>query len=101
MGSSLKFQLTTTEVETVREAINHDPRPEVRQRATAIHLLYLNHKPAEVAGMIAVTPATIYNWWQRWQSNGLEGLANRSKSGRPSKADADYINLLSHCSKEL
>ena len=33
MGRSLKFQLTETEVETVREAINHDPRPEVRQRA--------------------------------------------------------------------
>ena len=44
--------------------------------------------------MIAVTPATIYNWWQRWQSNGLVGLANRSASGRPSKADADYIDLL-------
>jgi hypothetical protein len=65
MGHSLKFRLTETEVEAVREAMNHDPRPEVRQRATAIHLLQLNHKPAEVAEMIAVTHATIYNWWQR------------------------------------
>jgi hypothetical protein len=44
--------------------------------------------------MIAVTPATIYNWWQRWQNNGIEGLANRAKSGRPSKADAAYVALL-------
>jgi transposase len=94
MGHSLKFRLTETEVEAVREAMNHDPRPEVRQRATAIHLLHLKHKPAEVAEMIAVTPATIYNWWQRWQSNGIEGLANRAKSGRPAKADAAYIALL-------
>jgi transposase len=57
-------------------------------------LLHLNHKSAEVAEMIAVTPATIYNWWQRWQNNGIEGLANRAKSGRPSKADAAYIALL-------
>lgn len=94
MGHSLKFRLTETEVEAVREAMNHDPRPEVRQRATAIHLLHLNHKPAEVAEMIAVTPATIYNWWQRWQNNGIKGLANRAKSGRPPKADAAYIALL-------
>lgn len=94
MGSSLKFHLTEAEVEAVREAMNHDPRPEVRQRATAIHLLHLNHKPAEVAEMIAVTAATIYNWWQRWQNNGIEGLANRAKSGRPSKGDAAYIALL-------
>jgi hypothetical protein len=53
MRSSLKFQLTETGVKAVREAMNHDPRPEVRQRATAVHLLHLNHKPAEVAEMIA------------------------------------------------
>lgn len=96
MGSSLKFHLTETELEAVCEAMNHDPRPEVRQRATAIQLLYRNHKPAEVAEMIAVTPATIYNWWQRWQSNGVEGLANRAKSGRPPKADASFIAFLVH-----
>jgi transposase len=94
MGSSLKLQLTEAELKAVREAMNHDPRPEVRQRATAIHLLHLNHKPADVAEMTAVTPATIYNWWQRWQRNGIEGLANRAKSGRPSNADARYIALL-------
>jgi transposase len=54
----------------------------------------LNHKPAEVAEMIAVTPATSYFWWQRWRSNGIEDLANRTRSGRPSKADAAYIALL-------
>jgi transposase len=94
MGSSLKFHLTDTELEAVREAMNHDPRPEIRQRVTAIHLLHLNYKPADVAEMIAVTPATIYNWWQRWQKDGIEGLANRAKSGRPSNADAHYIALL-------
>ena len=54
----------------------------------------LGYKPADVAEMIAVTPATIYNWWQRWQRNGVDGLANRARSGRPSKADAQYIALL-------
>jgi hypothetical protein len=62
MGSSLKFHLNEAELKAVREAMNHDPRPEIRPRATAIHLLHLTHKPADVAEMIAVTPTTIYNW---------------------------------------
>ena len=74
--------------------MNHDPRPEVRQRATPIHLLHLQHKPAEVAEMIAVTPATIYNWRQRWKKGAIEGLTNRAKSGRPAKADENYTALL-------
>src|SRR5689334_18877187 len=94
MGSSLKFHLTEEELEVTRETMNHDPRPEIRQRATAIHLLHLNHKATGVAEMIAVTPATIYNWWQRSQRNGIEGLANRGKSGRPSNSDARFIVLL-------
>lgn len=94
MGNLTEFQLNKSELELVHDAMNHDPRPEVRQRATAIHLLQLQHKPAEVAEMIAVTPATIYNWRQRWKKGAIEGLANRVKSGRPSKADEDYIALL-------
>ena len=94
MGKLTKFQLSKSEVAIVREAMNHDPRPEVRQRATAIHLLHLKHKPSTVAEMVAVTPATIYNWWQRWEKGAIEGLANRAKSGRPSKADENYIALL-------
>jgi transposase len=88
------LHLTEAELETVREAINHDLRPEIRQRATAIHLLHWNYKPAEVAEMMDVTPATIYNWGQRWQRNGIKGLANRAKSDCPSNADARYIALL-------
>ena len=72
MVNSLKLHLTEAELETVREAMNHDPRPEIRQRATAIHLLHLNYKPAEVAEMTAVTPATIYNWGNDGKGTGLK-----------------------------
>ncbi len=79
--------------------------PKVRQRATAIHLLYLGHRSTEVlylghrstevAEVRAVSLVTIYKWWhRRWQSNRLEGLVNRARSGRPAKADADTIALL-------
>ncbi|MCS7249281.1 MAG: helix-turn-helix domain-containing protein, partial [Anaerolineales bacterium] len=71
-----------------------DKRPEVRQRATAIRLLALGQKPAEVAKSLAAQPPTIYSWFHRFRQAGLEGLANQPK-GRPNrKADQAYCQAL-------
>lgn len=44
--------------------------------------------------MMAVRQGTIYEWHQRWREGGVDGLANRPKSGRPGKADARYCKML-------
>ncbi len=41
-----------------------------------------------------VSQPTVYDWRYRWQENGVEALANRSKSGRLIKATTDYLRLL-------
>jgi transposase len=69
-------------------------QPEVRQRATAIRLLHLDHAPDEVAEMMAVSRATIYNWHARWREAGVAGLINRPKSGRPTNATQEYVQKL-------
>jgi len=71
--------------------MKHSPLPEVRQRATAIRLLHLGHKPKEVAEMVAVAASTIWTWHRRYRAEGLAGLANKPKSGRPTRANADYV----------
>jgi transposase len=88
------YHLNETELQAIEAAIRHDKRPEVRQRCTAIRLLHLGHKPEQVAEMQAVSKPTIYGWINRWRSGGLEKLANRPKSGRPSKADEEYGQAL-------
>lgn len=94
MPKKLDFQLTETEHLQVTEAIRKDKRPEVRQRATAIRLLALGQKPAEVAESLATQPPTIYSWFHRFRQDGLEGLANQPK-GRPKrKADEAYCQAL-------
>lgn len=94
MPKKLDFQLTETELLQVTEAIRKDKRPEVRQRATAIRLLGLGQKPAEVAESLAAQPPTIYSWFHRFRQDGLEGLANQPK-GRPKrKADEVYCQAL-------
>lgn len=94
MPKKLDFQLTETELLQLTEAVRKDKRPEVRQRATAIRLLALGQKPAGVVKSLATQPPTIYSWFDRFQQEGLEGLANQPK-GRPKrKADEVYCQAL-------
>lgn len=90
MPKAQEYQLTKEELKLVETAIKHDKRPEVVQRSMAVRLLHLGHKPKEVARIQAVSKPTIYGWFHRWQSGGIEALANQPKSGRPPKADDAY-----------
>ena len=94
MPKARDYHLTDEELQDVETAIRRDKRAEVRQRCLAIHLLHLGHKPEEVAEMQAVSIPTIYSWIKRWRSGGVEELANKPRSGRPSKADEAYCLLL-------
>jgi putative transposase len=74
--------------------MHHSPKAEVRQRATALHLLHLGQSPEEVSQLLAVSMGSIYNWHKRWRTDGLKGLENKAKSGRPKNADQAYCDLL-------
>ena len=94
MPKTLNFRLTEEGLREITEAIKHDKRPEVRQRAMGLRLLHEGKTPKALAEFLSISQPTIYDWHRRWQSKGLEGLANRPKSGRPVKANQSYIELL-------
>jgi putative transposase len=89
-----EYQLKPKELAKVEKAIRQDKRAEVRQRAMAIRLLHLGQKPEAVAEQQMVSVPTIYNWHKVWREEGLEGLANKPKTGRPSKATETYCRKL-------
>jgi transposase len=88
------YQLKPKELAEIERAIRQEKRSEVRQRATVIRLLHLGHKPEAVAEQQMVSVPTIYNWHKLWRANGLEGLANKTKTGRPPKATEAYCQKL-------
>lgn len=94
MSRRLNFTLTDEQLTEIEQAINHSSHPEVRQRAIAIRLLHLGQKPEQVAESVMVTAATIYGWHKRWREEGVEGLRDKARSGRPLKADEAYIARL-------
>jgi putative transposase len=94
MSRRVDFTLTLSQLADIEQAINYSPQPEVRQRAIAIRLLHLGHKPEAVAEMVAITANTIWTWHRRWRKDGIAGLADRPKSGRKTKANTDYVSQL-------
>jgi transposase len=88
------YQLKRKELAEIEQAMRQDKRAEVRQRATVIRLLHLGHKPEGVAEQQLVSVPTIYNWHKLWREQGIEGLANKPKTGRPSKATDAYSQKL-------
>jgi transposase len=94
MPKKLNFQLDEAALKTIASAIKHDKRPEVRQRAMGLRLLHQGQSPKEVAEVMSVSQPTVYDWHRRWQTGGLDELANRPKSGRSRKADMAYVKRL-------
>lgn len=88
------YQLKRKELAAIESAMRQDKRAEVRQRATVMRLLHLGHKPEAVAEQQMVSVPTIYNWHRLWREQGIEGLGNKPKTGRPSKATDAYCRKL-------
>jgi transposase len=94
MPKRLNFQLNEEQVTQVEQAKRKDKRAEVRQRATAVHLLHLGHEPPAVAQILSVTVQAIYHWYHRFVQTGVDGLANQPKGHAKAKADAAYRQQL-------
>ena len=94
MPKQLDYTLAEEELVELEQAIRSARDARIRQRATALHMLHLGQSVTEVAEIMAVKLPTIYGWYHRWQAEGIEGLGDRPKSGRPRKADKNYENRL-------
>lgn len=87
------YTLTEEELKQIRRAMKHlDAR--VTKRATVVHSLHWGYSPQEVAEMNGVSLTTVYNHFNRFKMQGIEGLPDKAKSGRPAKATPEYIALL-------
>lgn len=94
MSNRIDYQLTEDQLAELEQAINSSPYPEVRQRAIAIRLLHLGQQPKQVAQVVMVTSNTLYAWHKRWRAQGIAGLRDGHRTGRPTKADQAYLNEL-------
>ncbi len=94
MPKRVDFTLTDEQAKTLAQAIKQDGRARVVRRATAVHLLHLGYRVADIAKTVSASKPIIYAWHRHFLAEGIEGLANKTvKTGRRKVTDA-YIAAL-------
>lgn len=66
----------------------------LKRRVRAARLLQAGRKPAEVAAMVGAPRQTVYRWREVLQAQGIDGLRNMSKGGRPALLGAEELMRL-------
>lgn len=93
MPKQLEFTLNEEELKHIQTGMKSlDAR--VAKRATIIYGLHLGHRPDELASLHGISQGSVYNYFKLFKAEGVSGLADKPKSGRPRKATTAYIALL-------
>lgn len=80
--------LSDTDLQALMDAYLYAEKPALRRRAHAIVLSHKGYSINQISDILAVTRETVSLWFDAWESSGLEGLRDKSRSGRPAIYDA-------------
>jgi transposase len=69
------------------EAYVHAEKPALRRRAHAIVLSHKRYSINQISDILAVTRETVSLWFDAWEADGLEGLRDKARPGRPAIYD--------------
>ncbi|MGB1249948.1 MAG: helix-turn-helix domain-containing protein, partial [Candidatus Promineifilaceae bacterium] len=94
MPKRVDYTLTEKQLNEVEQAIKNHEDLRVRPRARIIRLLHLGHKRPEIAKLQSISTGQIHYWHNRWQTQGLAGLTDRPRSGRPRVTTDEYNQKL-------
>lgn len=93
MAARLRHTLTHQQRIGLEQTMERSSHP-VTRRAQALLLLHKGCPPRLVAERVAVSRSTVYAWHQRYIAEGIDGLADRPRSGRPLKGGGHYQQAL-------
>jgi transposase len=91
MPTRITLRELTAEDRTELERLARSRTEEARlvQRAQIVLGLADRERPAHLARRLGVTPATVYEWLHRFNAEGVAGLTDRHRPGRPPTYTAD------------
>ena len=89
--------MTPEEEVTLTEAYRNHPSFRVRQRAHAILLNNRKYVIAWLSGLFEVQHETVSSWLDKWEAEGLMGIYDCPRSGRPARFTArEEIDFLGY-----
>lgn len=77
--------LTKEQEQQLKDIRDTGRKKRIRHRAHAILLSHGGKAIREIAEIFQVDRNTITNWLDRWDTEGIDGLADRPRSGAPPK----------------
>ena len=77
--------LTSTETITLEEMKTHHKLPTIRVRAHAIILSNKEYQTQDIGNILDVCRQSVSNWIKSWEADGIVGLLDKSRTGRPVK----------------
>jgi transposase len=78
-------KLTKKQIHQLEEQKDYGVTPRIRHRAHAILLSHQGTSVVELAKIFQTNRTTISQWLNRWNAEGLDGLADKPRPGSPSK----------------
>jgi transposase len=78
-------KLTKRQTQKLEELKDHGGTPRIRHRAHAILLSLDGTSVVELARIFQTSRTTISQWLDRWDVEGLDGLADKPRPGSPTK----------------
>ncbi len=77
--------LNDTELDALRQLYRQTSQADLRTRCQMILLSTQGHGVAEIAQLTFFDQDSVLYWFNRYEAEGLAGLEDRPKSGRPPK----------------
>lgn len=78
-------ELRDTQKQELRTGFETGSSKRFRIRCQSILLSYEGYNIKQLMAMYKVSRDTIRSWFNRWEVQGIEGLLDKAKSGRPAK----------------
>ena len=94
----MKFVTPLTEAEqlTLLDARDQGPTAALRRRAQAVELSSRGYRRTAIADLLGVHRETVSGWLDLWDTQGLRGLYDQPRGGRPPRftpAEAEQVRL--------
>ena len=83
------ISLSRTEITTLKAGWKNGKQYQFRDRCHCLLLSHQGHEVKQLSKIFEVSLLTIYNWFDRWELNGIAGIMNQPGQGRKTKLSLD------------
>jgi len=88
-------KLKAKDKKQLKDLVDRSESSRVRNRAKAILLSAQGKHATDLTEFFQVSHNTIYAWFDRWENEGIEGIADKPRSGAPSQlSDSEKETVL-------